>query len=202
VAKPSADPRWANVGGAIVVPASGKLDIGFVTSEKPPSEWFNWLFNLIYQWILYFKNATTYIESISPALGYNLTAFALDPATASHLNCAAATVGSAHFVLPVKRGWMLTNVRVWCRNTSGGAGTITATLTRFNYVAASASFTGPVTLVGPISSSSATTVQAITLGAAHTFPTANVDILILRVQATNSAGTKEIFAIECDWDMP
>lgn len=49
-AKPTSVARWADVGGAIVVPPSGKQDIGWVPGEAPPAEYFNWIENLAYQW--------------------------------------------------------------------------------------------------------------------------------------------------------
>src|SRR5688572_21855603 len=55
MAMPSTEPRWGDVGGAIVIPTSGKKDRGFAPKEKPPAQFLNWLFNLIWQWIVYFK---------------------------------------------------------------------------------------------------------------------------------------------------
>src|SRR5688572_10702894 len=52
-AKPASTPRWANSGGVITEPSSGKKDEGWEEDERPPFEYFNWLFNLIYQWCLY-----------------------------------------------------------------------------------------------------------------------------------------------------
>jgi hypothetical protein len=55
-AKPSTLPRWANSGGDVVVPLSGKQDVGWVEGEDPPAPYFNWLFLLIYQWLLYLSD--------------------------------------------------------------------------------------------------------------------------------------------------
>lgn len=55
-AKPSSLPRWADVGGAIVVPNSGKLDVGWVAAERPPAQYQNWLLNLGYQWDAYLSD--------------------------------------------------------------------------------------------------------------------------------------------------
>lgn len=52
-AKPSTLPRWANVGGAIVVPSSGKLDVGWVSAERPPAQYLNWYQNLVYLWVVF-----------------------------------------------------------------------------------------------------------------------------------------------------
>ena len=54
--RPATLPRWADVSGAIVVPTSGKLDVGFVAGERPPAQYLNWDLNLIYQWIAYLSN--------------------------------------------------------------------------------------------------------------------------------------------------
>jgi len=52
-AKPGSLPRWADVGGAIVTPSSGKLDKGWVTAERPPAQYLNWYQNLVYLWVVF-----------------------------------------------------------------------------------------------------------------------------------------------------
>lgn len=49
--KPTSLPEWAS-SGVIVEPAAGKKALGW-TTERPAYTFFNWLFNLIYQWIQY-----------------------------------------------------------------------------------------------------------------------------------------------------
>ncbi len=51
-AKPSSLPRWSSVSG-VVEPSSGQKDTGFEGGQFPPAQYFNWLFNLIYQWADY-----------------------------------------------------------------------------------------------------------------------------------------------------
>jgi len=51
--KPSDLPRWADSGGDIVEPSSGKKDVGWIPAERPPAQYFNWLLNKLYQWIQY-----------------------------------------------------------------------------------------------------------------------------------------------------
>lgn len=58
-AKPSSLPRWANVGGAIVTPGAGKLDVGWVTAERPPAQYLNWYQNLVYLWVLWLSDLFT-----------------------------------------------------------------------------------------------------------------------------------------------
>ena len=54
--KPASLPRWANVGGSIVVPISAKLDVGFVADEEPPAQYLNFLHNLVFQWLDYLND--------------------------------------------------------------------------------------------------------------------------------------------------
>jgi hypothetical protein len=51
--KPGSLPRWADSGGEIINPVSGKKDVGFLAGERPIAQMLNWLFNLIYLWIAY-----------------------------------------------------------------------------------------------------------------------------------------------------
>lgn len=54
MSKPVSTPRWASTGGAnIVVPSSGKKDIGWVAGEAPDDGIWNWHFNLTYQWTVW-----------------------------------------------------------------------------------------------------------------------------------------------------
>lgn len=50
-AKPGSLPRWASTGSAdIVEPASAKKDIGWISGERPPAEFLNWILNTNYLW--------------------------------------------------------------------------------------------------------------------------------------------------------
>lgn len=54
--KPSKLPRWATDPDTTIEPNEGKKDVGFVRSERPPARYFNWLFNLFYQWTAYLND--------------------------------------------------------------------------------------------------------------------------------------------------
>lgn len=63
--KPAKLPRWADDGAAdIVEPNSGKKDIGWVGGERPPAQFFNWLLNLIYQWLLFSVEHTVHVPAV------------------------------------------------------------------------------------------------------------------------------------------
>lgn len=55
--KPAKKPEWADGASAIIEPSDAKKALGWVV-EKPPHQFFNWLFNLIWQWIVYFELIT------------------------------------------------------------------------------------------------------------------------------------------------
>lgn len=54
--KPGSLPRWADVGGAIVVPPSGSLDVGHVAGSQPLNSYENWYKNLVYLWTQYLSD--------------------------------------------------------------------------------------------------------------------------------------------------
>lgn len=60
--KPAKKPEWADGGGsAIIEPSDAKKALGWVV-EKPPHQFFNWLLNLIWQWIVYFELETDALQ--------------------------------------------------------------------------------------------------------------------------------------------
>lgn len=48
--KPLSTPRWADVGGTITVPSSGRKDTGWTPASVPTDGEWNWFNNLTYQW--------------------------------------------------------------------------------------------------------------------------------------------------------
>ena len=48
-------PQWDNAGSD---PGSTKKTNGWLVSEKPPAQWFNWLFNRIYNCISEIRDVT------------------------------------------------------------------------------------------------------------------------------------------------
>lgn len=57
--QPSDDPRWNTDLTNNTDPPSGQKDTGWTVSQVPPSSYFNWWMNLVYQWVLYLKNLAT-----------------------------------------------------------------------------------------------------------------------------------------------
>lgn len=55
--KPTDLPEWASDPGADVeTPPPGKRAEGWTPLEKPPHQWFNWLFRLLYQWAAFLQD--------------------------------------------------------------------------------------------------------------------------------------------------
>jgi hypothetical protein len=55
--KPIKKPEWATGAADIVEPGAAKKAIGWLV-EKPPHQFWNWFWNLCYQWIAYFESKT------------------------------------------------------------------------------------------------------------------------------------------------
>lgn len=56
--KPTERPQWATDNTAqVITPSTSKQTVGWI-SEKPPYQYFNWLFKFIWLWISYFENRT------------------------------------------------------------------------------------------------------------------------------------------------
>jgi hypothetical protein len=54
MSKPTVLPEWATSGSAAVVePLIAEKQLGWVAATKPPAQWFNWWFKLVYQWIVW-----------------------------------------------------------------------------------------------------------------------------------------------------
>ena len=49
--RPTELPEWATSGANVLEPSSGKKLAGFLSGERPPAQWFNWLHGLAGQWV-------------------------------------------------------------------------------------------------------------------------------------------------------
>lgn len=94
VSKPTKYPEWADGGSAgIVEPSGAKKLLGWVV-EKPPYQFFNWLFNLLYQWIEWIDQGYRPMTAVTAA---GNTAV---PLGASVDYAVDATLGNQTFTLP------------------------------------------------------------------------------------------------------
>lgn len=80
--KPSSYPRWADLAapGDIIDPPASKKDVGWNTQgEKPPRGFFNWFWNLLYQWVTYFDVVADILNQGKVQIYANLYEFLDDP---------------------------------------------------------------------------------------------------------------------------
>lgn len=63
IATTIAEPKWASdlSSAANTEPSGAKKDLGFVFSEKPPANWFNWLFNNLWLWVRWMNDRLSYV---------------------------------------------------------------------------------------------------------------------------------------------
>ena len=136
--RPSVFPEWATAnnndgplgGPNKVEPGSTDKASGFLFPQKPPREWFNWLFNTIYSWVFYLDQEVT--------AGGN-TPFAQDATTTTGLTF-GYKAGSFH----KRSDNTITTV---------AAGTIALTASNTNYIAYRPG-TGIVKVLAPWTSNS------------------------------------------------
>lgn len=64
--KPTDLPRWSDVspGTTTVEPASGTKDTGFLAGERPPAQTFNWLYYIIYLWIVWLNDGDVEFNTV------------------------------------------------------------------------------------------------------------------------------------------
>lgn len=105
--KPSTVSTWATDADTTVDPGSGKKATGFLPAEQPPAEFFNWLFNLLFQWVGYL-NAPNNIT-----LGADLVDTEAHAVT-ERLTVAAAANSVANYTLAFKGG----DARLWVGSTT------------------------------------------------------------------------------------
>lgn len=63
-AKPGTLPRWADVGGSIVVPPAGTLNVGHLSNQAPLHSYENWYKNLVYLWIVYLNDGDVTMNNV------------------------------------------------------------------------------------------------------------------------------------------
>lgn len=98
MAKPASLPRWADVGGDIVEPSSGKKDTGWIVSEQPPHSYFNWFQNLVYQWCDYLDGLTGEALTWTAAHVFQSTVSITNGTAADTLTVAATGSGARYAI--------------------------------------------------------------------------------------------------------
>lgn len=71
--KPTVLPRWASGAAAVVEPASGKKDVGWLVGERPPAQYENWRGELVYDWLNWIDPLLTTNGGISALVNEHIT---------------------------------------------------------------------------------------------------------------------------------
>ena len=127
MAKPTTYPRWADVGGDIVEPTSGKKDVGWVSDEEPPAQYFNWLLNLLYQWVVYLDASADREEEVSLAFpgsnGTQVTAdWSVKSSSAGDWSLRPLTATAEYTVrVSVEKGRRLKTINLYCMANNGAS---------------------------------------------------------------------------------
>lgn len=136
--RPTVDPRWAHDGTStnssyIKTPTSPNQDEGFPPGTQPPAGWMDWLFNLIYLWIMYFKGAHGIDINIAPADGYSPTSASGVPVIALGGAVASSSGSASGWETPLKQpsGTIINSIT--SRVFESNAGGETVTLKLWNY---------------------------------------------------------------------
>ena len=213
--KPSTLPRWANVGGDIVVPSSGKQDVGWAAEERPPNSYMNWLQNLAYQWFDYLNDGDltglyTFADGIEVATDFNHT-FEYD----LHIHAAAghatgswgynltkqawdgSPVSASDYVvfsLPLKVDDRLKEVHAYIQDTSGAA---TLTFKVFKLEPS----TGVVTQLGSTQTSAGSGGRQ-TLSVTGLTETVSTQLLVGEVNVNSVGATHEVYGLKAVYDRP
>lgn len=93
--KPASKPDWTvgnpDFGTVTIEPSGGKKQTGWTPSERPPSQFFNWLFYNLDQWVKYFESVVD--EGVAgTALKYQAIVGSLPGCTHATLAAALADV--------------------------------------------------------------------------------------------------------------
>lgn len=142
MAQPIELPRWADTvtGDATRYsdPTSGKKDVGWQDDEKPAGPHLNWLFNVIYQWLLYLSGTQTI--HIAGCDGFKDTAANgdLTPSAVDYYSSGQAAIsdsGTPHahkYALRIPDGKIITGARVSVTQGSASAGGMQLQLVVYN----------------------------------------------------------------------
>lgn len=94
----------------IATPPGGKLTTGWLTNEKPPSQWFNWFFNLASQWINFCGPSApdVIVGSAAYCTHATLTAAVADSGVGSNINVLVTeSLTLASTINLTKSGWKI-----------------------------------------------------------------------------------------------
>lgn len=195
---PDSLPRWADVGGEITVPASGKMDVGWEDAELPPHDVFNWHQNLTYQWLLYYQDTRPLIIPLSLFQPYS-TAGAPGEYVETRLKGPATAGLSVIAQIPMHVGTRLRNIRARVKDHATNG-------TYVSMIAYSQTDGAGTGSIGSISSAGDGTTQDITFASAPmlvaTDPGHTISVRLLTGTGGGAPSEVSIYSVICDIDIP
>ncbi len=180
MAEPASLPEWDTDETNITVPTAELVD-GWAVDQEPPSGFFNWWMNLVYLWIVYFRAASPFTQTISIPLKAPANATPLADATVS-----GADVWSVG--IPIQVGKIITAIRVRMKDAGG-------TTFRMNLVAVTDGTPSVTSLVTSAASGATQTLSATGLSVTVA---ANVGYEV-KFDLSAGAGLCHIYALEVDF---
>ncbi len=205
MAKPTVKPRWANSGGSVSTPSSGKQDIGWVPGEKPRAQWKNWLAIHTYNWIDWLdqqaNSSDEWIKGVLANTGLHVKVQGTGkfkhgaesyplPASAFYVEAGTATLGDGRWTflavsqitapICIPAGRRITNVTLVYNR--GGAGNVTMTLRNRSYADV-----GGAVPNGSITISAGTGFTTAQFAVAPNYTIGASEFMFLRVQCDNAA---------------
>jgi hypothetical protein len=206
---PATLPTWATapVPGvtAIEVPSAGKQAAGFAAGEMPPAEFHNWLFNLLCAWALYtgYYLANWWEQYAGDALhsgSWDLVG--VDDAHYAAWNSNGSS-GRLTKNLPVKRGRLVKQIKVYCTVASGTGADISALLVKHNVTIGAAAPTVTTDIVAEVFGTNTTNMQVIVLTPAGAgYEMLEYDVLTLVIRSNTGATNQHVYLVEVNYASP
>ena len=205
--RPTTLPRWADGGSAnIVEPPSGKKDVGFTAGERPPAEYFDWLFNTTYEYIAYVDDrlhgSNTIIVPASVGAQATTSPTAA-PSSGSSPGSVIGTLDGDNWIIPISQylpvGSRITGIRVIVEDVAGT--TVRATAQRLPLNVGGANQGAIVAIGSTANSDQSGNVQELEVltGGTEVVAVGNTYSVVVLALA---GGTVEIHAVEIDYDRP
>jgi hypothetical protein len=204
MSKPSALPRWNDVqsGNSAynVNPPNAKKDSGWAVGEIPAAQHINWLFQLIYQWLLWLSNwaGGTQTQSFHCVTGYSVATGVVDwsksfDGVSGEIDLEAVTTPGDHvndFYLPltglVTAGRTIQEIRLSFSQSTATANAVTMGLFQSNVALSTYFAASPAT--------SGRQILTITVGANLT-----AEPCYLKISSTITAAlTRKLYFVEVD----
>lgn len=210
MAKPSDTFNWADSGGDVVEPTSGKKDRGFVVREEPAAQHLNWLLGVIGEWLQWLDDAEDSDHLLHGVVVGKVpgSAGVIDALTSNWVFSPSRVGWVSNDVAPGKLhyginglldGDRLIKARAFVKDSATAAQTITLKLTRINPVTFTSEQIGS-TATSDNSSNRQQIEVDLTGGDEHTVESGWLYYLEVECASNSAASNLESIGGEFDYD--